>query len=184
MPRISVIIPTFNRAALLKQALDSVLAQTHDNWEAIVIDDGSTDDTDAVLREYGAHITARRVDHAGAGVARNVGLQIATGDLITFLDSDDLLSPIALASQVAYLASHPEVTIAYCGWQRLNDDGTRVLDEVIPDNPPDMARVLVTHGVHYPPPFITGATVCPGSWSTTGCGSTNRSSAAKTCSSG
>ncbi len=95
---ISVIIPTFNRAGSVGDAIDSVLAQTADGdarmrVEIIVVDDGSTDATHAVLQRFGDRITAIRQENGGVSAARNAGLARARGDWITFLDSDDLWLP-------------------------------------------------------------------------------------------
>jgi len=94
---VSVIIPTYNRAHCLGEAIDSVLAQDPPADEVIVIDDGSTDATPDVLAGYGDRITVRRQANAGAGAARTAGLRQARGDWITFLDSDDLWYPGRLA---------------------------------------------------------------------------------------
>ena len=94
---VSVIIPTYNRAHCLGEAIDSVLAQDPPADEVIVIDDGSTDATPDVLAGYGDRITVLRQANAGAGAARTAGLRQASGDWITFLDSDDLWYPGRLA---------------------------------------------------------------------------------------
>ena len=80
----------FNGAAFLRRALDSVLAQTYPLQEIIVIDDGSTDSSPEILMSYGDCLTVVRQENSGVAVARNVGLQKASGDLIAFLDQDDL----------------------------------------------------------------------------------------------
>ena len=94
---ISVIIPTYNRAHCVSEAIDSVLAQDPPADEVIVIDDGSTDSTPEVLAGYGDRITVVQQPNAGAGAARTAGLRHASGDWITFLDSDDLWYPGRLA---------------------------------------------------------------------------------------
>ncbi len=94
----SVIIPTFNRAALLREALDSIFAQTFTDYEVIVVDDGSTDDTSAVIAGYGNRIRFFRQENSGPGTARNLGIQNASGKYVAFLDSDDVWFPWALAS--------------------------------------------------------------------------------------
>lgn len=96
MPFFSVIIPTYNRAALLREALDSVLGQTFSNYEVIVADDGSTDDTPAVVSSYGNKIHFLRQANQGPGAARNLGAQQATGEYLAFLDSDDVWFPWTL----------------------------------------------------------------------------------------
>src|SRR5690242_12522755 len=88
---VSVIIPTFNRAALVTQAIDSALSQTHAPDEIVVVDDGSTDATPELLAQYGPTIRVVRQENRGRSAARNAGIQNSRGDLILFLDSDDVL---------------------------------------------------------------------------------------------
>jgi len=102
MPTVSVVIPTYNRAELLTRAIDSVLAQTYDDFELLVVDDGSTDDTEAVVTAYDddrvrylAHETNR-----GANPARNTGIEAAEGEFVAFLDSDDEWRPRKLEAQL------------------------------------------------------------------------------------
>jgi glycosyltransferase involved in cell wall biosynthesis len=98
MPRFSVVIPCYNRADLVAKAVASVLAQTYADFEIIVVDDGSTDQTPHVLAGFGTQITALRQENAGPGAARNLGISRATGQYIAFLDSDDLWFPWTLAT--------------------------------------------------------------------------------------
>jgi FkbM family methyltransferase len=98
MPLFSVIIPTFNRAKLLKQAIDSVFRQTFKDYEVIVVDDGSRDGTSDYLAQLGKKITALVQQHKGPGAARNLGVKQAKGDYVAFLDSDDLWFPWTLQS--------------------------------------------------------------------------------------
>lgn len=97
MPLFSVIIPTYNRAALLREALDSVFAQTFTDYEVIVVDDGSEDDTPAVIASYGQRVRFYRQENSGPGAARNLGIQNAAGEYLAFLDSDDVWFPWTLA---------------------------------------------------------------------------------------
>ena len=101
--RVSAIIPTYNRAALVTEAVDSVLAQTYQNVEVIVVDDGSTDGTQERLAQYGDKIRVIYQQNAGPSAARNLGIASATGSLIAFLDSDDLWLPTKLERQVTLL---------------------------------------------------------------------------------
>jgi glycosyltransferase involved in cell wall biosynthesis len=108
-PRVSVIIPTYNRARWLPKAINSVLNQSYKNVEIIVINDGSTDDTKVVLAPYMNNIRYLTTNHKGAAHARNTGMQAATGKYIAFLDSDDTYLPYKLALQVSFIEVHPEV---------------------------------------------------------------------------
>ena len=88
----SIIIPTLNRKSFLKKAVDSVLAQTYTNFELIIIDDGSTDETDKLISSYNdTRIAYMHQENKGVSNARNKGLKLAKGDFIAFLDSDDLV---------------------------------------------------------------------------------------------
>jgi glycosyltransferase involved in cell wall biosynthesis len=124
-PEISVIIPAYNRADLIVQALDSVFAQTYKNFEIIVVDDGSTDNTAEVLRPLAEQGSIRYIHQPNRGVsaARNLGIREAQGNLIAFLDSDDLFEANKLELQVEYITSHPEVGLAHSGFTKFDDDG-------------------------------------------------------------
>jgi glycosyltransferase involved in cell wall biosynthesis len=114
METVSVIIPTYNRAELISQAIDSVLAQTVPAHEIIVADDGSTDDTAAVVAAYGDRVRYLALPHRGQPAAtRNAGIRAATGVLLAFLDSDDLFLPDKLARQIAALAQTPAAGVVY-----------------------------------------------------------------------
>ena len=110
-PLISVVIPTYNRGWILKEAVDSVLAQKYPAYEVIVVDDGSTDDTAAILAGYGNRITILRQENRGVSAARNRGVRKAGGNLLAFLDSDDLWLPGKLETQANFFQAHPEALI-------------------------------------------------------------------------
>jgi glycosyltransferase involved in cell wall biosynthesis len=107
-PLVSVIVPTYNQPAYLVQALDSVFAQTFRDFEIIVINDGSTDNTHQVLEQYGDRIRVLNQENQGIGRARNRGMDNAVGRYIAFLDHDDLWHPLKLQMQVAYMQEHPD----------------------------------------------------------------------------
>jgi glycosyltransferase involved in cell wall biosynthesis len=115
---VTTIIPVYNRATLLREAVDSVLAQTYRKIEVIIVDDGSTDDTATVCDELArAHPVIRVIHkrHEGrAGLAREAGRRTARGEYIQYLDSDDLLMPTKFAEMVAGLRENPDCDIAYC----------------------------------------------------------------------
>jgi len=113
IPQCSVIIPTFNRAAFLAEAIDSVLAQTEKDFELIVVDDGSTDQTSELVAAYGKQIHYLFQPNAGVSAARNFGIRHAKGRFITFLDSDDLWLPKKLSRQIEWMAVHPDIMLCY-----------------------------------------------------------------------
>lgn len=113
---VSIIIPTYNYGSIIAQTLENVLQQTYTNWEAFVIDDGSSDHTAAVVAPFvkqdpRIHYISQK--NAGVSAARNKGLQYAKGDYVQFLDADDLLSKDKLLLQVQHLESNPHVQISY-----------------------------------------------------------------------
>ncbi len=111
-PAVSVIIPTYNRCAMLREAIDSVLAQSFTEFELIVIDDGSTDGTAEHLTRLGKPIQFERIEHGGPATARNRGAELARAPLIAFLDSDDLWSPTKLERQLAFMRANPGCAIS------------------------------------------------------------------------
>lgn len=110
--RISCVVPVYNGERFLAEALDSILAQSHPPFEIIVIDDGSTDSTPEVIARYAEGVCYQRQENAGPAAARNAGLDLAGGELIAFLDADDLWHPEKVARQVARFAAWPELEIS------------------------------------------------------------------------
>lgn len=124
-PTVSVIIPTYNRAHLIGRAVQSVLAQTYKDFEIIVVDDGSTDNTEEVVKNFGnSRIRcARHGENKGAAAARNTGIKIARGSYIAFLDSDDEWLPEKLEKQVRVFGKASlEVGVIYTGCWRMEGD--------------------------------------------------------------
>jgi glycosyltransferase involved in cell wall biosynthesis len=118
MPFFSIILPTFNRAKLVGRAIESVLQQTFADWELIIIDDGSRDNTFEVVRPFILNDERLRYHYArnrGLAMARNTGIQMSQGTYVTFLDSDDEYSPEHLAFRAEYLHAHPEVELLHGG---------------------------------------------------------------------
>ena len=137
-PLVSIVIATYNRADRLPRAIDSCFEQTYPNLEVIVVDDGSTDDTQALLARYvDKHGTDRvrvaKVDHQGAWVARNKGLDLAKGKYVQLLDSDDYLVPQKLELQVAVMeASGNGICVSHC--------------RIVKDPPdPDYEKTITSH---------------------------------------
>ncbi len=108
---VSVIIPAYNRAGTLKKAIDSVLNQSFKDFELIVIDDGSTDETLEILRDYQDRLKSVTIPHSGVSAARNRGIEEAEGDFMAFLDSDDYWLPEKLAVQTDFFRRNPEARI-------------------------------------------------------------------------
>ena len=113
MPEVSVIIPTYNRAGMLGDAVGSVLGQTFRDYELIVVDDGSSDDTPRLLASWADKITALRTRRQGVAAARNYGVSNSAGRYLAFLDSDDLWLPEKLECQLRAHYAHPEIRIGH-----------------------------------------------------------------------
>lgn len=117
VPRVSIITPSFNRAHVFSQTLDSVLAQTHEAWELVIVDDGSTDDTEALVATYAARdprirFHRRSREPKGACTCRNEGVGFARGEYLLFLDTDDLLEPFCLEQRVRAMDAQPALDFA------------------------------------------------------------------------
>lgn len=121
---VTVLIPTFNRSALLLESLGSILAQTRPAHEIIIIDDGSTDDTLEQLKAFEGRIRVLSKSNAGKSAALNFGLQHVTGDLVWIFDDDDLAAPKALETLVGLLEANPDADMAYGRHERFSVDGS------------------------------------------------------------
>lgn len=120
--KVSVIIPTYNSVKYVTEAIDSVLAQTYENIEIFVIDDGSTDTTREVLQKYGDAIHYLYKENGGASSARNYGIENATGKYIAFLDADDIWMPEKVEKQVALMESNEDIGLCYVSTQRVSEN--------------------------------------------------------------
>ena len=125
MTRVSVVIPCFNHARFLADAIDSVAAQTWPDVEAIVVDDGSTDNPASVLKDY-PDVRLLQQPNRGLSAARNAGWQASHGDIIIFLDADDVLHPGAAAAAVNELARHPAAMMAFGRLEVMDADGNTI----------------------------------------------------------
>lgn len=123
MPTISIVIPTYNSATMLPDALRSLLAQTVRPTEIIVVDDGSVDDTSHVLEQFGDAVTIIRQDNGGLASARHTGIAAAKGDFVALMDADDLCVPERLAVQSAFLEANPEVLLCATDFSAFDDAG-------------------------------------------------------------
>src|SRR5688572_7246314 len=126
-PTVSVIIPAYNYGRYLESSVKSALAQTYPISEIIVVDDGSTDETESVVSGFGDQVRYIRLDHTGVSAARNRGVAESTGELLAFLDADDIWLPEKIAKQVARF-SDPEIGLVYCGMQEFDSASGEPLD--------------------------------------------------------
>ena len=124
-PLISVIIPTYNRKDIVLESINSVLTQKPKNYEVIVVDDGSTDETSSYLESLELPLRVIKKENGGVASARNLGIKNAKGTYIAFLDSDDLWLPGILKEQLEYLTTHPDIPLVYTD-QRLDIKGEKV----------------------------------------------------------
>ena len=136
LPSVSIVIPTYNRRAWLAGALDSVLEQDYGNLEALVVDDGSSDGTDALLAEYARRWPEHRFrylrqENAGQARAINNGNHIARGEILGYLSDDDVLLPGAVSRLATELITNPQAAAVYPGYREIDADG-RVEDTVRP----------------------------------------------------
>jgi len=127
-PRVSVITPTYNNAHYIGKAVESVLAQTFQSLEMIVIDDGSTDDTRSKLEPYSNAIRYIYQENKGVCAARNRGIELSRGEFVAFLDADDYFLPNKLTEQVAVFDSDPLLGIVQSGWRLIDENDEPIRD--------------------------------------------------------
>ncbi|HEV7329758.1 MAG TPA: glycosyltransferase [Flavisolibacter sp.] len=130
-PLVSVIIPSYNHAAYLPEAIESVLKQFYTFFEIIVVDDGSTDDTSTLVKKY-TDVTYIYQENQGLSAARNTGIEASHGDFLVFLDADDILYEDALAHNLSCLQQHPEAAFVSGAYDVISSDGN-FLKEVVWD---------------------------------------------------
>jgi len=121
--KVSIVIPTYNRATMIGKAVESVLAQCREGDEVIVVDDGSTDNTAEILDRFGDRIRRFHLSNSGAGTARNTGIREARNELLAFLDSDDEWIPGKLDLQRALMEARPDVLYAFSDFAVKYPDG-------------------------------------------------------------
>jgi dTDP-4-amino-4,6-dideoxygalactose transaminase/glycosyltransferase involved in cell wall biosynthesis len=126
-PRVSVVIPTYNSADMVREAVASVLGQTYSDYEVVVIDDGSADHTESAMRQFGDRVRYFKQENQGAGAARNSGIRRARGEYVAFLDSDDLWSSKKLDEQIPLLERDPEIGLVYSDWAVVSEN--RVVED-------------------------------------------------------
>ena len=115
-PLVSIIIPAYNCAAYIAETIESVIAQTYTEWECIIVDDGSTDDTFSIAKEYStkhSRISCYRQENSGPATARNTAIQNSCGEYLLPVDADDRIAPIYVEKCVNWFLNHPETTLVY-----------------------------------------------------------------------
>lgn len=135
IPLVSIIIPAYNCARFLRQTLDSVLSQSYERFEVIVVDDGSTDNTSDIVRAYDdPRVKYYYQDNSGGpSKPRNVGMNIAQGELISFFDSDDVMDVHKLARGVAVFNKHPDIDLIFTDFQIIDEDGQLLKERFLAD---------------------------------------------------
>lgn len=131
-PAVTIIIPTYNDCSVVCDAIDCALNQIYDNVETIVVDDGSSDGTELLLKEkYGSRIKYIYQENKGLSSARNTGLKYASGKYLQFLDADDLIDPNKISMQVGKLQYVSGISLAYCDYIRTDTEGMKIQEEGI-----------------------------------------------------
>ena len=120
--KVSVILPTYNYGRFIGNAIESVLAQTFPIYEIIVVDDGSTDETEEVVSTFGDRISYIKQQNSGVCAARNIGVENSSGDAIAFLDADDTWLPEKIEKQVAKFKEDKEIGLVHCGIREFNNE--------------------------------------------------------------
>lgn len=125
LPLVSIIIPAYNAESYIDDAIRSVLDQTYPNLEIIVVDDGSSDSTQARVAAYAPRVhCVRRAQRSGTpSVPRNIGMHHSTGEYVAFLDADDMFPPGRIERQTKFLASHPDVELAFTDYRNFSESG-------------------------------------------------------------
>ena len=121
MPRVSVIIPSYNCASYLGRAIDSARAQTYKDYEILIVDDGSTDNTKDVAMQYGRRVTYLYQQNRGVSAARNHAISKSSGELLAYLDADDMWYPEKLEKQVAFLDAHQDCGMVHSEMSVINE---------------------------------------------------------------
>lgn len=150
-PRVSVIIPCFNQAQYVGAAIQSVLAQSFQNYEAIVVDDGSEDNTRSVVAEFGDRVRYIRQENGGLSAARNTGILAAKGEFIALLDSDDLYEPHFLETLVSILDQHSEYDAVYCVARTIDGNGNLLPQRIGRVVPSEHLYDVLLRGGFFPP---------------------------------
>ena len=125
-PKVSICIPTYNRKDYLKETLDSIFSQTYKDYEIVIVDDGSTDGTEEMIKKCGKSISYYWQKNAGEAATKNKLVELSNGKFITLIDSDDLLMPDAVERMVNAIESQPDEVIAYGPYIRIDENGKNI----------------------------------------------------------
>ena len=156
-PFFSVVIPAYNAAAFLAETIQSVVSQSYQHWELLVVDDGSTDDTPLIVQQMAAADSRIRLilqKNSGVSVARNCGTDQAKGKLIAFLDADDRWFSEKLAVHAEFMRSHPEASASFARAELINFDGTASHQKTN-----NFAVCVAAHSILYTNPTITTSNI-------------------------
>jgi len=146
IPLVSIIIPVYNGENYLREAIDSVLAQTYTNYELIVVDDGSTDGTASIAQSFGSRLTYVYQENRGAASAFNHGLRLARGECIAWLSHDDVYLPQKLERQIGLLQAQPQIGACFTYYYQINAAGEIIQEMRSAWYPPEqMLRELMRH---------------------------------------
>jgi len=143
---VSIITPAYNSTKYISETIESVLSQTYSNWEMIIINDGSTDDTVNVVKKYlnDSRIILIHQENSGSAAARNNGIRHAQGQYIALLDSDDLWEPTFLENQIIFLKEKNAI-IVYASYKRINEHSKEILKPVIARSSVTYKQMLLTN---------------------------------------
>jgi len=144
MPKVTVIIPAYNAEKYIEQTINSVLAQTFQDFEIIVINDGSRDKTAEIVNSYGLSVRCIQTTNGGVSRARNLGIDNALGEYIAFLDSDDLWAPTKLEKQVALLNENQNIGLCFTALERV-DRNLKLIGKTEAHNYPDFCEALLLY---------------------------------------
>ena len=145
-PKVSIVIPAYNAMRFLPQTVESALTQTWRDFELLVVDDGSSDDTRAwVAQHLDARVRLVRQNHGGTARARNRGISEARGDYIAFLDADDLWNPTKLEKQVACLEARPDVGLVHTAIRYIDENGSEIGQVLRSEGNGDVWEQVVLH---------------------------------------
>lgn len=144
-PKVSIVIPVYNGEDYLREAIDSALAQTYDNYEIIVVNDGSTDRTDEIILSYGNKLRYFSKSNGGQSSALNMGIEKMEGEYFSWLSHDDVYFPNKIETQIQFLSDYPdhEDIILYSDFEVINNISSRICNVRIPDFKPELFRFML-----------------------------------------